>query len=342
MDSVRRQSGLSLVELMIAMLLSLLLMLGVMQLFLSSHKSYIASTALSRLQDSARLAMDYIGYDLRNAGYRGECLASVNAPVALGGDERFDLNVAIKGWEAEEKLPDWPRSLRTEKIEGTDSILIKHAALSAGVHADVDIPETAMRIAMTQVHDEAADSNIVLSSILGCDLFRSGAVSKTSIAKVNEEPLSRSYKPEITRLLIAQGNQYYLRKGADGLPSLWRKRWKSELHGYSEELVEGIHDLKFDYGIGQGSGEYRAVGSGDFVGASSVRNWNDVVAVRVRLLVLGSEINVTEDDQVYDRSKGLVCGKGERACSSADSIEIPQRRLARAFTSTVSLRNRLP
>ena len=51
-----RQSGLSLVELMIAITLSLLLIAGVLQIFLSSKQTYSTNNALSRVQESGRFA----------------------------------------------------------------------------------------------------------------------------------------------------------------------------------------------------------------------------------------------------------------------------------------------
>ena len=124
-------------------------------------------------------------------------------------------------------------------------------------------------------------------------------------------------------------------------PSLWRTSWKNG-SASTLELVEGVHDLQFEYGIGSGAAEDRAVTNAAFIKANAVTDWNNVVAVKVRLLALGNESNVAIDDQIYDREKGVICKKGDSACTTDDSIDIPNRRLAQVFTSTVSLRNQLP
>ncbi len=62
------QCGLSLVELLIAMALSLLLMAGVIEVLLSSKQTYHASLALAELQESGRFAFDILAQDLRTAG----------------------------------------------------------------------------------------------------------------------------------------------------------------------------------------------------------------------------------------------------------------------------------
>ncbi|OLU21158.1 pilus assembly protein PilW [Pseudomonas sp. PA1(2017)] len=344
MRPVRSQAGLSLIELMIAMALSLLLMLGVLQIFLSSKQTYTANSALSRVQESGRFAMDFITYDLRNAGYKGECFSDVNALVANSTDDRINLNQALKGWDAQTSLPSWPTNLSTDKTAGTDSIIIKHAATNAGVIGTTDIATNAASIVMASTNNDAANTYVVISSALGCDMFNSGAVTATAIAKGssgNTGNFSRSYTTTITKVLLFQSNQYYIKNGTNGSPSLWRTSWKNG-SASTLELIEGIHDLQFEYGIGSGAAEDRAVTNAAFIKANAVTDWNNVVAVKVRLLALGNESNVAIENQVYDREKGLICKKGDSACTTDDSIDIPNRRLAQVFTSTVSLRNQLP
>lgn len=347
MRPVRFQAGLSLIELMIAMALSLLLMLGVLQIFLSSKQTYTANSALTRVQEGGRFAMDFISYDLRNAGYKGECFSNVNALIADATDDRFNLNIAMKGWDAQTSLPTWPTNLSTEKTAGTDSIIIKHAATNAGVLGTTDIETTSSNITMTSTNSEAANTNIVISSALGCDVFKSGSVTATNIAKAssgNTGNFSRSYTPAITKILVLQSNQYYIKNGANGSPALWRKSWTAGTTTSAAplELVEGVHDLQFEYGIGSGAAEDRALTNAAFVKANAVTNWNNVVSVKIRLLMLGNELNVASEDQVYDREKGLICKSDDAACEADNSFTIPNRRLAQVFTSTVSVRNQLP
>ena len=66
-----RQQGLSLVELMIAITLGLVLSAAVIQVFMASRSSYRVQESLSLIQESARFAMDYIGREVRMAGYMG-------------------------------------------------------------------------------------------------------------------------------------------------------------------------------------------------------------------------------------------------------------------------------
>jgi type IV pilus assembly protein PilW len=67
--SRQQQTGLSLVELMVALVLGLVLMTGIIQVFLSSRQTYTANEAMARMQENGRFALEFISRSARNAGY---------------------------------------------------------------------------------------------------------------------------------------------------------------------------------------------------------------------------------------------------------------------------------
>lgn len=73
MISAAKQKGVTLVELMIALVLGVVLMLGLLEVFSSARQSYQVSEALARVQESGRFATDFLQRDLRMAGHMG-CL----------------------------------------------------------------------------------------------------------------------------------------------------------------------------------------------------------------------------------------------------------------------------
>ncbi|MCP1624817.1 PilW family protein [Pseudomonas nitroreducens] len=79
-----RQRGLSMIELMVALLLSTLLLLGVLQMFSNSSASDKTSSALTRVQDSGRVVLDLVSMDARRAGYQGCQLPSSAVTVSNG------------------------------------------------------------------------------------------------------------------------------------------------------------------------------------------------------------------------------------------------------------------
>lgn len=77
------QKGLSLIELLIAMLLGLILMAGALQMMLSSQEIYKTTDTLSRIQENGRFALNFLAKDIRMAGY--ETSIEANGDVFMGG-----------------------------------------------------------------------------------------------------------------------------------------------------------------------------------------------------------------------------------------------------------------
>ncbi len=68
---VTRQRGLSLIELMIALLIGLVVTYGMIQIFLGSKVAYQVQDGLSRVQENSRFTMSYLERNIRMAGYMG-------------------------------------------------------------------------------------------------------------------------------------------------------------------------------------------------------------------------------------------------------------------------------
>lgn len=66
--NAHKQSGLSLIEIMVAVVISSILILGVTDLFNSSFMAGRSNSELAQMQESGRLAMEIIGADARLAG----------------------------------------------------------------------------------------------------------------------------------------------------------------------------------------------------------------------------------------------------------------------------------
>lgn len=69
MHKGKMQSGFSLIELMIALVIGLLITLGAFQLFLVGKKSFDQALAVAERQSSLRFLVDSLSYDIRSAAY---------------------------------------------------------------------------------------------------------------------------------------------------------------------------------------------------------------------------------------------------------------------------------
>ena len=67
---LQSQKGFSLVELMIAMVLGLLLLVGVVNIFLGSNQTYRLQEAMFQMQEAGRFSISIMTRDVRDAGFQ--------------------------------------------------------------------------------------------------------------------------------------------------------------------------------------------------------------------------------------------------------------------------------
>jgi len=68
---LNRYSGVTLIELLVAVTISLILMLGVGTIYFNSKRSYNVQEEFARLQEGARVAVDFMVKDIRMSGFMG-------------------------------------------------------------------------------------------------------------------------------------------------------------------------------------------------------------------------------------------------------------------------------
>ncbi len=72
----KQQLGLTLVELMIAMVIGLVLVGGVIQIFVANNQTYRVTENMSRVQENGRFVLDNLGKIVRLAGFQGNTEAA--------------------------------------------------------------------------------------------------------------------------------------------------------------------------------------------------------------------------------------------------------------------------
>ena len=97
MFTMKRARGVTLVELMIAMVISTIVLLGVGTVYSSSKRSYKVQEEMARLQENARYAFNVMSRDIRGAGFVG-CNPTINS-MLNSNSPLFDFQAGIEGWE---------------------------------------------------------------------------------------------------------------------------------------------------------------------------------------------------------------------------------------------------
>ena len=366
--SKQRSQGLSLVELMIAMAIGLILMAGIAALMISSKRSYNVQNDLSGLQENARFATDFIGRDLRMAGYFG-CAgnipagpATIPAPILrIQGTDNNGVNqsdvVLVSFVDTNRNafaMMHCPSFAEYGSFLGfATQAAYENAAvcppptqatfLAAAERTPLVIGTTALPFtSQFTIRGEIFTGDFVVASDCGGNgLYRVQAVSATGIT-VNPA-LERtynnggqSYGAQLRRLnqhryYISQRTVQDTETQADKLYlSLCRDNLAlAAARNCAEELVEGVENMQVRYGVNLGMGAQPF----QYVTANNVVDWSRVESIRITFLMRTLEQRF---DQELDTKEDYALDPG----LSDNTYDPPDDyRIRRIFTSTINLRN---
>lgn len=286
--SRRSMAGISIVELMIAMVLGLLVLAGLASIFAGSSAARQEMERSARQIENGRFAMELLGEDLRMAGFYGEFnVATLPVPGAL--PDVCSTNVAawqaampisIQGFDNGAGFPSL--CLPSNVKSGTDMLVVRRAATCEAGSANCEpLVGNAPYIQVSKCSDSTPPENVATPFLLGLQ----GAT-----------PFTLRLKNCATQ---AGQRRYYVRvyyvsnDNGDGaaIPTL-KRRDMNGMAWVETPLVEGIEELNIEYGIdwdGDGSPNDYTTDPTNFTAAgcascSAPNNWFNVVTARVNLL----------------------------------------------------------
>lgn len=356
-------SGLSLVEVMIAMALGLVLLAGIYRVYLTTARTSVTTESLAARQETIRYISERISQDVRMAGYRG-CLSDSgeirNAlnpdPVAAGStrsefthsDFRYRYDRYAEGFDA--TVSDWspalPASL-SNVVAGTD-VLTLRTSLAADVFVIQEMTSTSadLRINPLSPAPLAAGNIVMVSDCTGAAIFQISGYSVASsnnslgvpvnygdlVHNAGSSPAPGNWTKDLGRKFTAGAQlirigtvSYLIRSSARGSgPALWRV-----VDDDAREIAEGVENLQVLYGDDSDGDRvpdaYRPASA-----FTSSEAWRRVVSLRVALLVAGSGSRAGVNDPRSFDLLGVTVGP------------FSDGRLRRVVTLTLALRNRLP
>jgi len=285
----RRQSGFTLVEIMVAMLLSLILGVAIVTVFVNNSHSFSQDDNVMRMQDDARFALQQIAFDLSMAGHYAELLS----PSAVTPDTNLTIGMDC----GPAGVTNW--AYQTQAVTGESLSVI-----------GIDNVTSAQVVAGHScfLADEVAPGTDVVSikRVAGAETaaFRDGAVylrTNGTVGLLYRQPLTGTpaipialprteweYRPAI----------YYIRQYAynlgDNIPTLCRK----VLGGagpsmLTECIATGIENLQLEYGIDTSNDGNPNV----YMSAPTLADLQDVVSARIHLLARTTDIDVRHTNQ---------------------------------------------
>jgi len=335
MKYLNHQRGISLVEVLVALVISLFLLGGIIQVYLGNKTSYAFSNSISRIQENGRFAMDMMAQDLRMAGFfgcaipdqedEGTIVNNLN-PAGIG------YNTDLHDFLAENLI----EGSENDGLNGSDSITLRGAE-PGNLSVQPPYSSTSANIKVSEPHDLEGGDIIMISNCRGADILQISNINASNgtlghntgagIEPGNYNPdnckggnahcLSQTYGADAS-VFRFRSVSYSIAIGQSGEPALWRSD-----NGVNAELIEGIEQMQVLYGVDTTDDDH----PNQYMISTNVVDWNDVMSIRLMLLVRSVADSVVEAPQTLNYN-GVTA-------TAADY------RLRQVFTTTIALRNRI-
>lgn len=328
------QKGFSLVELMIAMALSLLLMLSIYKLFDLQQSAFQLISSLNDREDNAQLAMKILSDGIRIADHWGgvssKQLTTLTpnlsaAPHGCGADWVFDVSSGIYGVEGQSsvtQLAGLPKQCLKNQhyLENSDLLALRFGDSRHLFHEN-------------EIDNKRYQKHYFLRSQSGklAVLFQG-----RQLAQAVQLLPDKGFHYNMT----FSSSTYFLRpclkssQGCfDGDSILTRLVLMGDRY-IQEALVEGVEQMQFEYGVD----DNKDVLVDRYLLASQVTNWDTVLSVKIYLLVRNSIKDFSLDE------KGRVYAMNSSGSLTRNAYTVPEHGRyypRRLYEREVVLRNRL-
>lgn len=357
----QRQTGIGLIEIMVAMVISLVLMNGVIQVFYNSKRSYNMTENLSRMQESARFAMSLLAEDARMAGFM-PCRRPTNFVNTInGGTTDMMLNffgAPLMGYEG--GVSAFPAGFPVagtsagNRIANSDALVIISGGSESYNIVNHNGPSAQFKLTATHT---LQDGDIVLA----CNNINSAIFQVTNVNPnnqtvvhnqgtgtpgnctkslggtgdcTNQAGITAYSYDDNSQLVKVESFAYFIGiSSAGNTSSLYRRRLLSGGSTQIEELLEGIESIQILYGWDNDSDSIAdRYTTADAITAANA--WNNITSIRIGLLVATpEEVHYQNDTNIYNVAGTLIGTAGP-------VTHAPDKRLRYVFSSTIKLRNR--
>ncbi len=349
------QAGLSIIEVIVALALSLIITLGLTQIFTSNSQSFRVSEASARIQETGRLATSIIGREIRNASYWG-CLGDQGVRDgrlnSILNDAGYDVGALLRGLDAE------------NNAGAGNSDVLYLGGLNGNSQIDVTFQPSQPAATMTvnDVSTLSEDEIVIVTNCTNGDVFQitnnpsgnaslqvnhSSANSKTPgnytqslSTNYNDDPNGASvFKPRQQRFYLRDNNG--IRElVTDGVNVNSANPANIGSFSTPVALLQDVMDFQIQFGVdsnqnGQINNWEDPIGPSTVAGQTQADN---TIAVRLSVLVRSPNDGVTDGEQDYCFPGWLDCVANAGSLTTTDANDTF---LYRVYSTTISMRNRI-
>ena len=247
--STHRQTGLTMVELMVALAIGSFLMIGAIQIYNQSREAFVVNESIARVQETAQFAMDTIEADLRmasNWGRNSRGLAvegrsliddadptSLDPPADCGARWVLDLGKPIDGNNNSYGLACLPTAAAGPSQPNSDVVTVRRASVAPVLPAN-----GRLQIQSTRIQGE---------------LFYNGDIPANFQGPVDPAFPATPTDPSATHNLLV--NSYYVAQESElipGAPTLRRKTLTMRAGASvveDQEVAPGVENIQLQLGI---------------------------------------------------------------------------------------------
>lgn len=339
---LKHQFGLTLIELMIAMVLGLFLVAGVFQLNLSNQKTSRLQEAIAQTQKNGRFAIDTLSHAVKSAGFSGfyrDLSDGVENLLNNPGDIRWDVATPLSGFN--DVTPTDSIAGINGFVAGTDVLVIKGMS-------SLPVPVISHNAPNNLVADTPSRFNngdiVIISDIDQASAFQINTATSNGVSTTlslvsgagtpgNSALLGNGYTAD-AELGHLELKLFYIKPGQNGNPALYSTELVNTggVISLNEiELVSDIANLQVSYGVDTNND----LKLDNYSPANAVADWKQVLSVRISLLASSIKDNITDNKSSYS-FEPLQAGFSKDLIPAATA----DKRLKRAFSAYVPLRNR--
>lgn len=310
---LNKERGVTLIELIISMGLGLIVATSSLQVFLTFKQVFMTQQALSRIQENARIMSDILGKSVNEAGNLG-C-------NAFREDMSFhiapDIDPQFYGLYPHQRLLGITRdflqnTLQLDKrilqraIPDSDFLWInsvkKQYPLIEGTMGEYGyiLFQGSPKLKGGEVIAISDCSHVDFIKAQGLEHTKNQNISKLSFS--NKFLLSKYFQAGST-IGVLNSTIYYIgksgRTNANGNPIC--ALYSTDVNGRTYELIEGAEYLQINYGILSN----KVI---SFVTRDKVKDWKDVVSLRVKILLNSIEDGLIQP-KIYEINKTKIMPK---------------------------------